>query len=69
MIITELSNRAKAALPPGGDRVHIYDLPLQVLAGLLVVGFVLTQLVRPLRPSRRTARVTPSPATAWRMRR
>ena len=49
VIITELSNRAKLALPPGGDRVHIYDLPLQVLAGLLVVGFVLTLLVRPLR--------------------
>jgi MFS family permease len=51
VIITELSNRAKAALPPGGDRVHIYDLPLQVLAGLLVIGFALTLLVRPLRPS------------------
>ena len=49
VIITELSNRAKAALPPGGDRVHIYDTPLQVLAGLLAVGFVLTLLVRPLR--------------------
>ncbi len=49
VIITELSNRAKATLPPGGDRVHIYDLPLEVLAGLLVVGFVLTLLVRPLR--------------------
>jgi hypothetical protein len=49
VIITELSNRAKAALPPGGDRVHIYDQPLQVLAGLLAVGFVLTLLVRPLR--------------------
>jgi MFS family permease len=49
VIITELSNRAKAALPPGGDRVHIYDLPLEVLAGLLVVGFVLTLLVRPIR--------------------
>jgi MFS family permease len=50
VIITELSNRAKAALPPGGDRVHIYDTPLQVLAGLLAVGFVLTLLVRPLAP-------------------
>jgi len=50
VIITELSNRARLTLPPGGDRVHIYDLPLQVLAGLLVVGFVLTLLVRPLRP-------------------
>jgi MFS family permease len=54
VIITELSNRARLTLPPGGDRVHIYDLPLQVLAGLLVVGFVLTLLVRPLQP--RTAR-------------
>ncbi len=49
MIITELSNRAKAALPPGGDRVHIYDTPLEVLAVLLAVGFVLTLLVRPLK--------------------
>jgi len=49
VIITELSNRAKAALPPGADRIHIYDRPLQVLAALLVVGFVLTLLVRPLR--------------------
>ena len=48
VIITELSNRAKAALPSGGDRAHIYDTPLQVLAGLLAVGFVLTLLVRPL---------------------
>lgn len=48
VIITELSNRAKAALPPGGDRVHIYDTPLQVLAALLAVGIVLTLLVRPL---------------------
>jgi MFS family permease len=49
VIITELSNRAKAALPAGGDPVHIYDTPLQVLAALLAVGFVLTLLVRPLR--------------------
>ena len=49
VIITELSNRAKAALPPGGNRVHIYDTPLQVLAALLAVGFVLTLLVRPLK--------------------
>ena len=52
VIITELSNRAKAALPPGADRVTIYDQPLQVLAGLLAVGFVLTLLVRPLKPAR-----------------
>ena len=49
VIITELSNRAKAALPPGGDRVHIYDTPLEVLAALLAVGFALTLLVRPLK--------------------
>jgi MFS family permease len=48
VIITELSNRAKAALAPGASRVHIYDLPLQVLAAGLAVGFVLTLLVRPL---------------------
>jgi MFS family permease len=48
VIITELSNRAKAALAPGEARIHIYDNPLHVLATLLVVGFVLTLLVRPL---------------------
>ncbi len=48
VIITELSNQAKAALAPGASRVHIYDLPLEVLAGGLAVGFVLTLLVRPL---------------------
>jgi len=51
VIITELSDRAKAALLPGASRVHIYDQPLEVLAGLLAVGFVLTTLVRPLRKS------------------
>jgi MFS family permease len=49
VIITELSNRARAALPPGAPKVGIYDTPLAVLAGLLVVGVVLTLLVRPLR--------------------
>jgi MFS family permease len=52
VIITELSNRAKAALPPGADRIHIYDTPLGVLAALLAAGFVLTLFVRPLRPQR-----------------
>jgi MFS family permease len=51
VIVTELSNRAKAALAPGASHVHIYDGPLQVLAGLLAVGFVLTLLVRPPRTS------------------
>jgi MFS family permease len=50
-IITELSNRAKAHLAPGASKVHIYDQPLEVLAGLLAVGFLLTLLVRPLRKS------------------
>jgi len=55
VIITELSNRAKAALPEGADKIHIYDTPLQVLAGLLAVGFLLTLIVRPLRPARQVA--------------
>jgi MFS family permease len=49
VIITQLSERAKAALAPGESRVHIYDQPLRVLACLLVVGFILTLLVRPLK--------------------
>jgi MFS family permease len=49
IIITELSSRAKAALPPGASRVHIYDTPLEVLAAGLAVGFVLSLLVRPLK--------------------
>jgi MFS family permease len=49
VIITELSKQATAALAPGESRVHIYDSPLQVLAGLLAVGFVLTLLIRPLK--------------------
>ncbi|HSP66361.1 MAG TPA: OFA family MFS transporter [Bryobacteraceae bacterium] len=49
VIVTELSNRAKAGLAPGASHVHIYDSPLQVLAGLLAVGFLITLLVRPLR--------------------
>jgi hypothetical protein len=57
-MFTELSRRAKAALPPGADRIHIYDTPLEVLAGLLAIGFVLTLLVRPLRHSQRPAEDT-----------
>ncbi len=48
VIITELSNRAKAALAPGASRIHIYDQPLAVLAALLAAGFLLTLLVKPL---------------------
>jgi MFS family permease len=49
VIITELSNRAKAALAPGMSKIHIYDTPLRVLAVLLAGGFILTTLVRHLR--------------------
>lgn len=48
VIITQLSERARAALAPGEPRVHIYDQPLMLLAGLLAVGFVLTLAVKPL---------------------
>lgn len=51
VIVTELSNRARLGLAAGASRVHIYDGPLQVLAGLLAVGFLLTLLVRQLRNS------------------
>jgi MFS family permease len=49
VIITQLSDRARAGLAPGASKIHIYDQPLTVLAGMLAVGFVLTLLVRPLR--------------------
>jgi MFS transporter, OFA family, oxalate/formate antiporter len=49
VIITELSNRAKASLTEGASRIHVYDAPLEVLAALLAVGFVLTLLVRPMK--------------------
>jgi MFS family permease len=49
VIITELSKRAKAGLAPGASKIHIYDTPLEVLAAMLAVGFILTMLVRPLR--------------------
>jgi MFS family permease len=54
VIITELSSNAKAHLSPGASKIHIYDQPLEVLAGLLAVGFVLTLLVRPV-PGTKTA--------------
>ena len=56
VIITELSNRAKANLAPGASKIHIYDQPLEVLAALLAVGFILTLLVRP------TSAVSAAPA-------
>jgi MFS family permease len=52
VIITELSNRAKAGLGAGASKIHIYDQPLEVLAGLLAIGFIMTTLVRPLANTR-----------------
>lgn len=49
VIITELSARSKAGLAAGASKIHIYDSPLQILACLLAVGFLLTILVRPVR--------------------
>lgn len=49
VIITQLSERARAGLAPWESRVHVYDQPLRVLAILLVGGFILTLLVRPLK--------------------
>jgi MFS family permease len=49
VIITELSNRAKAGLAAGASKIHVYDASLEVLAALLAVGFVLTLLVLPLK--------------------
>jgi MFS transporter, OFA family, oxalate/formate antiporter len=54
VIITELSNSAKASLAPGASKIHIYDRPLQVLAAALAVGFILTLLVRPVSGSKTT---------------
>jgi MFS family permease len=51
-IITELSARSRAELAAGASKIHIYDSPLQILAGLLAAGFLLTILVRPLRANK-----------------
>lgn len=48
VIITQLSERSKRLLAPGASRIHIYDTPLHILAGLLVIGLILTLMVRPL---------------------
>jgi MFS family permease len=51
VLITQLSERARMTLAPGESRIHIYDQPIEVLAALVAVGFILTMLVRPLRRS------------------
>ena len=45
----------RTPLQAGGDPVHIYDVPLQLLAALLAVGFLSTLFVRPLRASTHAA--------------
>ncbi len=58
VIITYLSDQAKSGIVAGASKAAAYDLPLQILAGLLVVGFLLTISVRPLSapsPSRKGA--------------
>jgi MFS family permease len=47
-VITYLSDKAKAALPAGASKAYAYDLPLEILAGFLVIGFLLTISVKPL---------------------
>jgi MFS family permease len=51
LIITKLSDDAKASLASGASHIHIYDTPLCVLALLLVVGFILAILVKPIKAS------------------
>ena len=48
VIITQLAARARAVLPMGASKVHIYDQPLALLAGLLVIGALLTLSARPI---------------------
>lgn len=48
ILITRIREANVAALPPGSSPVHIYDLTLYLMAGLLCVGLVLAASVRPL---------------------
>ncbi len=63
VIITELSNRAKAALTPGMSKIHIYDTPLRLLAVMLSLASPsdLT-LIRPLFVDEMLA---PDPPRQW----
>ena len=49
VIITEISNRARAALAPGASKVGIYNPSLHVVAAGVAVGCVLTLMIRKLR--------------------
>ncbi|MEO8660380.1 MAG: OFA family MFS transporter [Bryobacteraceae bacterium] len=49
VIITYLSDEAKSGLAANASKAAAYDLPLRILAVLLVIGFLLTIAVRPLK--------------------
>jgi MFS family permease len=49
ILITRIREHNVAALPPGSSLVHIYDLTMYLIAGLLCVGLALAAAVRPLR--------------------
>jgi MFS family permease len=53
IIITQISQRHLLLLAKGASRVHIYDTSLHLLSGLLLLGLLLTLLVRPLPESSR----------------
>ncbi|MBL9102213.1 MAG: hypothetical protein JNL82_14710 [Myxococcales bacterium] len=55
ILITRIREANVEALPPGSSLVHIYDLTMYLIAGLLCVGLVLAAAVRPLQPARREA--------------
>lgn len=49
LLITRIREANAAALAPGASLVHIYDLTLYIMTGLLCVGLVLAAAIRPLR--------------------
>lgn len=55
ILITRIREANVRALSPGSSLVHIYDLTMYLIAGLLCVGLVLAAAVRPLQPARREA--------------
>ncbi|MCB9749473.1 MAG: OFA family MFS transporter [Myxococcales bacterium] len=55
ILITRTRELAIAALPEGASRVHVYDTTLYIMAGVLVLGFVLGWRVRPLPSARELA--------------
>lgn len=48
ILITRIREAQRAALPPGGSLVGLYEATLWIMAGALVVGALLTLAVRPL---------------------